>query len=499
MMKILVVDDEAPIRDWIVYSIEREAKNFLVVGSAKSGKEAYEMVLKHKPDVVITDIKMPGIDGIELMQMVKKVQPYTVFIILTNYAEFAYAKKAITFGAKEYLLKSELRSIDLINILNDSYKAQLELTEGKKAEILSSGYTDLYSLYQNIEDEDYHIHFWQGLGMDMDKPYGILGIGQNNNINQRTILTDIFKEIDAYYFNAALSNQSIYIILQEKSKEELKNSMEKFSRYYFRSTKDNIIVGNIKENLKNILSSVEIIETTLIGTFFEIENKVLYYEDLLKPPKLDRNSIRKEYKEILDFISLKHYSEARERLNIWFDHFSNLNIEDILWARDMAIKIVISMEERFYEINSESEGIETKTTQLNSIDKCKKISILMLEKMERKVNGSKSRGIDQALSFIHSNFNQDISLVAVANHIYRSPEYFSRLFKEEVGVNFSVYLIMYRLNYAKKLLATNDLQISQIAFEVGYTNPGYFSRIFKKYMGMTPEEYRSQENTKKSK
>ena len=119
-MKILIVDDETPIREWIQFSIERGGNpEFEIAAVAENGNEAYELALKHQPDVVITDIKMPGMDGIELMKKVLEVRPYTSFVILTNYAEFSYAREAVTYGAKKYLLKSELRGRDILGALEE--------------------------------------------------------------------------------------------------------------------------------------------------------------------------------------------------------------------------------------------------------------------------------------------------------------------------------------------------------------------------------------------
>lgn len=116
MLHIMVVDDEAPIRDWLVYCIQKcEAASS--VTSAVNGEEAYRRILEQKPNVVFTDIRMPGMDGLELMSKVRDILPFTVFIILTNYAEFSYAKQAISLGAREYILKSEMRSSDIQRIV----------------------------------------------------------------------------------------------------------------------------------------------------------------------------------------------------------------------------------------------------------------------------------------------------------------------------------------------------------------------------------------------
>jgi two-component system response regulator YesN len=117
MLRIVIADDELPIREWLNYCL-KDKKNILeIVGTASDGLQAYEITLKEKPNVVIMDIKMPKMDGITAMKNIKQVLPETEFIILTNYAEFSYAKQAISCGAKDYILKSELRSSELIQIL----------------------------------------------------------------------------------------------------------------------------------------------------------------------------------------------------------------------------------------------------------------------------------------------------------------------------------------------------------------------------------------------
>lgn len=245
-MRILVVEDEAPIRDWISYTIKNISEDFDLIGSVKNGREAYDLSLKCKPDVIITDIKMPVMDGLELSKKIKEIMPEVFIVILTNFAEFDYAKEAIGFGAYEYLIKSEIRP--------------------------------------------------------------------------------------------------------------------------------------------------------------------------------------KEIKELLCKIDEKIKSK---------DIKPNLYIKD---------------------------------------------------KKEDKKTYSKS--IEKSLRYIEDNYKNHISLIDVAKHIYLSHEYFSRLFKEEVGENFSTYLTVYRINKAKELIKGTDMKISQIAMEVGYSNPGYFSKNYKKYMGVSPEDDR---------
>ena len=138
MLHIMVVDDEAPIRDWLVYCIQKcEAASS--VTSAVNGEEAYRRILEQKPNVVFTDIRMPGMDGLELMSKVRDILPFTVFIILTNYAEFSYAKQAISLGAREYILKSEMRSSDIQRIVAEIAATTAKIRSEKVHDVLQDG------------------------------------------------------------------------------------------------------------------------------------------------------------------------------------------------------------------------------------------------------------------------------------------------------------------------------------------------------------------------
>lgn len=249
MLNILIIEDEAPIREWIVYTISNLSEDFNVVASASNGKEGYELALKFKPQVIFTDIKMPIMDGMEFTREIKKIMNDVVVILLTNFEEFSYAREAIGYGVYEYLIKSDIRPKDLSEIL-----------------------------------------------------------------------------------------------------------------------------GKISRNIKGISS--EIVESESC-------------EEII----LDEN---------------KKYSKA----------------------------------------------------------------------------------IQRSIDYIDENYKEHISLGDIAKYVYLSHEYFSRLFKEEVGENFSTYITNYRMEKAAYLLKHTDKKICEIANEVGYVNTGYFSKTYKKHYDVSPEDDR---------
>lgn len=162
-LKVAVVDDEAPIRQWLTYCIGTIAPEDKI-STAANGAEALEMMEQVQPDIVFTDICMPVMDGLELMRQAKKTLPFTKFVILTNYAEFSYAKEALSLGAWEYILKSEMRAADIKNLL-DKTRAQAEKIRRTKVDgVFPSGHLDLYEIYNTADAADASKRILQRLG-----------------------------------------------------------------------------------------------------------------------------------------------------------------------------------------------------------------------------------------------------------------------------------------------------------------------------------------------
>lgn len=493
MLNVLIADDEMPIREWLSYCIEKEER-FQLVGAACNGEEAYELALEKKPDLIITDICMPGMDGLMLLEQIKKVLPYIRFIILTNYAEFSYAKKAITNGASEYLLKSEMRSSELLSLLDEFEQKKENLLKNKKAHILEDGYIDLYEIYEKFEDLDYPIRFWKELLLE-DAPYWLIGVEKKKQLSKQELLE--LCEEEAYpYLEAAVNFNTFYLIVQD-TKTEIREKVEKTTRKLLKLFPCNVSYTR-QNNLSDFLSGLEDSRLALLMHFFRPMKEIIFCNDWHGNLPVDFDTMQKKYKEVIDFLSYKKYKLAQEALKLWFQLFKKMNLEDLEGSVEFCKRMVFSLEERYFSLNLKNPSQITMNKTMDTMTACSEWCVEMLTAME---NGSSCQNqiIAEALTYIHDNYNQNISLSEVANHIYRSPEYLSRLFKEQVGENFSVYLMLLRLNMAKKLLIETNRSVTDIAFEVGYSSHNYFSRCYKKYMGNTAEMERLQYKAKKSK
>ena len=486
-LNILVVDDETPICDWLVYCIRRASEDY-VVTAASNGEEAYERIQEQKPDMVFTDIRMPGMDGLELMRRTLEILPYTVFAILTNYAEFSYAKQAVSLGAREYFLKSELRAADIEALLARVMASKTAKIHNKVNDVFPSGCIDLYEFYHTQEEPGFADRFWERHGMWKEVPYVLLRVPGGSWMEEWRKIADMAEELrrasgGTAYIAAASEKSSDYVIVQTwQNPESYVSSL--VGRLKERGT---IGISTMLTDRGEFATAIKEAACAQMAGFFDRQAEAIRYETLCRRPPLDRHAFQTRKQEILAFINQRRYSEAAALTDQWFGDIRVPQAADVKWAVESCQRMVLTIEEAYYhELAKQSQDLSVPT----SVYECRERCARLLKGISLNYSRRCSPSITAALDYIHNHYGEDISMAEVARQIYRSPEYFSRQFKEEVGENFNAYLTLYRLDRAQELLDGTDMLITEIGERVGYSTPGYFSKIYKKYRGITPEQAR---------
>lgn len=486
-LNVMVVDDETPICEWLIYCVRRSSEEH-EIHSAPNGEEAFALIQEYKPDVVFTDIRMPGMDGLELMRRVLEIYPFTVFAILTNYAEFSYAKQALSLGAREYFLKSELRASDIENFLSLVEKSKETITANKQQDVLPSGCIDLYNFYRDQEQPGYAESFWAKQGMDENVPYMMLCVPGGKSQEDWRRLVRLAQELrersdEPMYAAVASEKEHEYIVLQTNG--ALRDQVQKMIGLLGAS--GGVGVSTAARLRQETHRTLRESACALSALFFDPSGETVYYEKLACRAALDREQLRRQKREILGLLARRQYDETQKDLTAWFADMARPSAEDVTWGIDYSRRLVLAVEERYYhEVDKPPQEMAIQTSLAQCRDRC----LDLIRRLKSLHGGRCSPSIETALKYIHQHYQESISMVGVAKLVYRSPEYFSRQFKEEVGENFSVYLTLYRLDRAKELLLQTDLRVNEIAERVGYTTPGYFSRLYKKYKGVTPEQER---------
>lgn len=487
-LNVLVVDDETPICDWRVYCIRHASEQYAVT-AASNGEEAYERILELKPDMVFTDIRMPGMDGLELMRRTLEVLPYTVFAILTNHAEFSYAKQAVSLGAREYFLKSELRAADIEALLAEVLASKTAKIRNKVNDVFSSGCIDLYDFYRIQEEPGGADRFWERHGMWKDVPYCLLCVSGGRRMDEWKEIADMAESLQssgggAAYVAAASEKGSDYVVVQTSKNPEgyVNRLIEQLKN------RGPVGVSTLLKDRGEFSTTLKQAACAQTASFFDRQADSIRFETLCRRFPLDRETFRSRKHDILTLVNQRRYSEAAALTEDWFRRISSPQASDVKWAVDYCRRMVLAIEEAYYrEIEKPAQDLTVPSSVHECAARCKQL----LEGISLSYNRRCSPSITAALDYIHSHYAENISMAEAARQVYRSPEYFSRQFKEEVGENFNTYLTLYRLARAQELLERSDLRITEIAERVGYTTPGYFSKIYKKYKGMTPEQART--------
>ncbi len=421
MYKVIIVDDEEIIRNGLSMFISGIGSDFEVVASFDDGLYAIEYMKKNNDvDVVITDIKMTKVSGLEVAKYVNENKPSTKVVIVSGYREFEYAQKAIEYNVENYLLKPT-RMNEAMKVLNNLKKKLDEEREYlKNYQTNKSRYDDLLP----ILEEQFFTELIMGSIKDeyaIKQRATLLGIDKDITDKSCCIINIIVKDYDSYVEGK-----------WEYGKDRLEIALRNF-----------INIGSEKAKYYQAFNRNGFIK------IIAISNTNVMMEELEKESLMHFNNVRETVKEVF-----------------------GLDVEFEIEEKFDALMEITTYSPRFLE--------KTDINELHTNGNCEP---------ENDLNDSSSTIITMAKEYIEQNYAKDISLEDVANHVFLSAVYLSKLFKQKTGENFSDYLIEVRMNNAIKLLKDRKLKIHEISELVGYKSDKYFIRLFKKYTGSTPKEY----------
>ena len=534
MIKLFLVEDEIVMRDGIKSQIDWKKEDIEFAGEASDGELAYPMILETKPDILLTDIKMPFMDGLELSALVRKELPDTRIIILSGYDEFSYAQRAVSLGVTEYLLKP-LPPEELLGCIR---KVKKEIEQEKSMPDLDWREELLR------EQSDYQRQMlFRALVMG-DRPLAeLLRMAEKLKMN-----------ITARYYRLLLMTvREGEGVRPAAFREELSGMLDTVKGWYFFDRGENgyavLATGNdgkeldecVRETIGLLVGQIRTDETRsyFIGvgesvnrisdigkSFYEANrafscrfiagmNRVVFSSDLsgvrlrTDNPGLDVAGLitNEDTRQVLDnFMRTGTYEETDPFLEGVFRSIGEKNLNSRIFLNYLVMDIYFSMIRFLKEMDCPAEKLDEKCGSINSFlkedvsaSRAREYLGLCLKELIKIRDGNTRRRygrlLREAVRYIDEHFDsEDISLNRVAEEASISPNHFSSIFSQEMGITFIEYLIQKRMERAKQLLRTTQLRSSEIAYQVGYRDPHYFSSTFRKTQGMTATEYRSGKN-----
>ncbi|WP_139905160.1 response regulator [Clostridium thermarum] len=431
MLKLLVADDEKYDRDSIIAMLNAEFKDVLEICEAKNGREAIEVSERIRPDIVIMDIKMPGINGLKAIQEIKKFLPNIYCIIVTAYDYFDFAVEAVKINVKEYILKPFSKA-DIIEKIREAINTVNVEKEKRRSEIENQ--EKLYNLIPVLENElSYSIINNNLRAIDYETYLRYL----NMDFKYACAMVVRIKEKPAYLNTAETLTEDVKFQAGEYIKEYITRRCKAIASYRF--TKELVYFVQVKE-----YEDMEETKFSIVNMAVDIRREIKRAYGLSV-----RIGVGRCYSGLKQMH--KSYEEARASLEYKSE---NLNVI------------------YFGDINPDFQEKESFNEKITNVDKQK---IALFQVVEQ---------------YITDNLKEDLKLEDTAAKFNLSSYYFSRTFKEVVGCNFSDYINMVRINKAKEMLQHDSISIKEVCYSVGYSDPNYFSKVFKKYEGVSPTEFK---------
>lgn len=527
MYKIMLADDEGIVIDSLKFIIEKNFKNKFIIKHAMTGRKLIELAEEFKPDIAFIDIHMPGINGIDAMKEIKKINNSTLFIVLTAYDKFNYAKEAINLGVLEYLTKPVNYKIIVevikkaMNIVDtEKSKRSNELMIKEKLEIvipiLESDF--IYAILAGDELSKNIDNFINLLNIKQD--YGSIMVLEFGDTLEEGVLTNPV--------GISISSQAYYSKIREKLKDEFEcivgpimlNKIIVFipsSIPHLEYDNRNYIIDKARILIRELTQNIQMEFKIGIGTIMPLAELYNSYKEAINAMQNSKgrvahakdHTIGCDYEDdypiktetaLYEMIDKGSIEGTKIEANAFFDWMINNYPECKMDIKLKVLEFILFAEQKAFLSGGMTYNFRYRKDYLDTllfIDNYEQLRIWFLDKIIQACRNVKHKKKEQELGliekakiYINENFYKDISLEDVSRHVDISTYYFSKLFKEETNENFIEHLTNIRIEHAKKLLQDKELSIKQICLETGYSEPNYFSRIFKKNVGITPTEYR---------
>lgn len=533
MYKVLVVDDEPNIRKGLIHIMDWKHFDCEVVGEAIDGLDGLEKIREFKPDIVIADISMPEMDGLEMIDSAKALVPNAKFIILTGYRDFSYLQEALRIGAFDYILKPS--KIDKIGDVlkkavmelkyQNEYAGELERMKerfNKSVPLLKEKLLSDYILRRKSSTTDLE---------ELNSAYG-LNVGEfvlllfsleegdeRYSAEQRYLyqfgVMNTVDEIlgDAYEIEKVnLNEHQVAMLVMDKKKMDTRQLYKKIENIHglLKTCFDfyvTVAISRLGEGVEDLGNKMRECEKCMDYQFYLGKDSIIIYDDLegFFDAKDDVFAVGID-EEIVKHIKagdVQQLQNAIDQLGLLMqEKGSGMEVEQIksfysnliykINGIRVSIKALESDETPIGQnLYSFYQMVETCSDIFEVHDILVDVSLAIAEKIDLYNQNSIHSTLQLAVDFINENYRMQVTLEELAKNSYVSPFYLSRMFKKELGKNFVDYLNEKRISEAKIGLADGSRKTYEVAESVGISDAHYFSRLFKKYTGMTPTEYRN--------
>jgi len=520
MKKLFVADDEEIIRAGIRNCIEKQAADFTICGEAEDGEMALPLIQELKPDILIADVRMPFMDGLDLAALVKRAMPWVHIVIVSGHDEFEYAQKALTVGVDAYILKP-VNSPKLLEVLNEvseriekEKKTYLEIEESLKRDELETTVLREHFLGQLVVgavslNEALQAAQRHKISL-ISKKYVVCqaalpGFAAGDELARVRLLGNrVFGERSDSIWFLQSAEQMVFIVkgehetaVREAAYETAQILRHELKRYL--SVDVAVGIGSIVDRIGELPRSYADARSVFGSGLIFRGSKIIGYEDL----KHDRISCKPMHSLGVPLAEQLRHASQKDLAQILDNYFKEVNDESLdshLLRYYLMTDLIVTASRLTREKGEDQDLISENPRQVfelaASLEESRTFAMELLSGMISHRSASRTvpygHEIRNARDYIDAHYSDpDISLHTVAREVGFSPSHFSAIFSQETGETFIEYLTKRRVEAAKTMLKDKKNKLHEIAPAIGYNDPHYFSYVFKKNTGMSPKEYRN--------
>lgn len=531
MLKVFLAEDEFIIREGIKNNIDWQAHGYEFCGEASDGELAFPLIQKTRPDILITDIKMPFVDGLALSRLVKKELPETEIIILSGYEEFDYAKEAIQIGVARYLLKpingeTLLQEIDSVAEIILGKQKEKEIREKYQKEMEENSLRDQMDLFQHLVTGDCSMEEllsvadkldlkimapWysivllkiQSMKHDYEEYSGSIVVVDERiaKLAEPEHVLVFYRALEGRAFLFKADSEEELLAYQKEYLGDVKEVLSGYANLrYFGG------IGTPVNRLREIPASFEdashafahrylVAESCILDSSLLMQEGAAEQEDFrisaVNPEQIDRAKMQ-------EFLRTGDLDEVIYFVDEFFGKLDGGAMKSRIFRQYITMDAYFSIVDFLKGLGLQKDEIEAPDQdssilqdEKSAMDYIVRIMDKALVLREKRASSRYEDVVSEVIHYIEDNYAQEeLSLNLLASHVNFSPNHLSMIFSQQTGQTLIRYLTDYRMNRAKELLRCSSKKSSVISMEVGYKDPHYFSYLFKKTQGMTPTQYR---------
>ncbi len=522
LYKLLVADDEYWTREKIRNMLNWEEYQLIFMNPAQDGEEVLRIVEKDRPNILITDINMPFVNGVDLVRRVKEEYPDIVVFVISGYDDFEYVKQTLMAGAINYLLKPVTR-IDLVGALSKALEIISEKEENEKQIVKTASLIQDREMSLLVEKEDSVIPAVNFLNESSDMVGSSMMLVKIHELQElmgkyeydlnylsysvKRLMKQITGMQNLLIFNYIYRSNEFLIVTEAEVSEQRHMAMKILNAFSeLTHSPVTVAVSEPAYSFESLHNAYVQSISVLMARPFKKENAILFSQ---QEGGITGSSVKNHMTQELEWQlkGMLKNSSKKAIMDFLRETVGLAACDRKEWKYIEVKQTVKKINTIFSDIVSQS-GSASSMSELDEMDQ-------MMDKVLEKLDGEQVLGlleemllvvlaekagdiagnikdvVREAASYIDQNYYEELSLVSLAAKYCVESSYFSRVFKQETGKNLMLYITDRRIEKAKEIMRQSEISMSEIAFMVGYDDYTYFSKVFKKVTGISPREYRN--------